>query len=119
MTHDTSVVLLAVNPPSLPSTSTSHYFVTKLTTTPPGRPKLPCSDVIVGLNLSPLGLPSAFSLAAVPYQVVEALPWERVEVLKWAAQGGVAVLLSPVTDRFVVSPAIHQWAQARLRSISK
>lgn len=71
------------------------------------------------LILSPLSSPSAASLATVPYQVVEALPWERVEVLKWAAQGGVAILLSPLTDRFVVTPAIHQWAQARLRSLWK
>lgn len=51
-------------------------------------------------------------------QVLEALPWEPAVVLKWAAQGGVAVLLSPVADRLVVSPAIHQWVQAKLRSLS-
>ncbi|CAM9899254.1 unnamed protein product [Ectocarpus sp. 6 AP-2014] len=50
--------------------------------------------------------------------VFEALPWEPAVVLKAAAQGGVAVLLSPVTDRLVVSPAIHQWVQAKLRSLS-
>ncbi|CAN0147368.1 unnamed protein product [Scytosiphon promiscuus] len=39
-------------------------------------------------------------------------------VLKFAAQGGVAVLLSPVADRLVVAPVMHVWAQARLRSLS-
>ncbi|CAN0333216.1 unnamed protein product [Pylaiella littoralis] len=51
-------------------------------------------------------------------QVLEALPWEPMVTLKWLAQGGVAILLSPVADRLVVSPAIHLWAQARLRSLS-
>ena len=94
-------------------------YMAKLTTTPTGRPKLPCSDVKIGHSLPPLGSPSAFSRANVSYQVLEAFPWERVEILKWAAQGGVAISLSPLTDRFVVSPAINQWGQARLRFISK
>lgn len=51
-------------------------------------------------------------------QVLEALPWEPVVTLKWAAQGGVAILLAPIADRLVVSPAINMWAQARLRSLS-
>lgn len=53
-----------------------------------------------------------------PEQVLAALPWEPTVVLKYAAQGGVAVLLSPVADRLVVAPAMHLWAQAKLRSLS-
>eukprot|EP00903_Cladosiphon_okamuranus_P014734 g13653.t2 len=50
--------------------------------------------------------------------VLEALPWEPVGVLKSVALGGVAILLSPVADRLVVSPSIQLWAQARIKSMS-
>jgi len=50
--------------------------------------------------------------------VLEALPWEPVLVVKSAAIAAVAILLSPIADRLVVSPAIHLWAQARIRSMS-
>lgn len=53
-----------------------------------------------------------------PQQVLEALPWEPMVVLKSVALGGAAILLSPVADRLVVSPTIHLWAQARIKSMS-
>lgn len=51
--------------------------------------------------------------------MLQALPWDLATVLRAAAEGGVAISLSPLTDRLVVAPAIHQWAQARLRAVSK
>ncbi|CAM9167922.1 unnamed protein product, partial [Hapterophycus canaliculatus] len=62
---------------------------------------------------------AAAAIKASPLEpVLTALPWEPMVVLKYAAQGGVAVLLSPVADRLVMTPAMHVWAQARLRSLS-
>lgn len=54
-----------------------------------------------------------------PPQMLQALPWDIAVVLRAAAEGGVAITLAPLTDRIVVVPAIHQWAQARLRALSK
>lgn len=83
----------------------------------PPEGRAPCQLLQVGQTGAPIH--RLFFLAAfLRLQVLEALPWEPAVVLKWAAQGGVAVLFSPVADRLVVSPAIHQWVQAKLRSLS-
>lgn len=53
------------------------------------------------------------------FQMLQALPWDIATILRAAAEGGVAISLAPLTDRLVVTPAIHQWAQSRLRALSK
>lgn len=51
-------------------------------------------------------------------QVLELLPWAGVMVLKWATEGAVALLFSPLADRLVVTPALSLVAQAKLKALS-
>lgn len=53
-----------------------------------------------------------------PAKLLETLPWPSGEVLKWAMEGAVALVLSPLAGRLVVDPALTLYARARLKALA-